>query len=40
MTVVDSRALTIRGQKYLVPFADMFNYAPHSVRAPPVLLYL
>jgi histone-lysine N-methyltransferase SETD3 len=30
VTVVDSRALTIRGRKYLVPFADMFNYAPHA----------
>lgn len=27
---MDSRALTIRGQKFLVPFADMFNYAPQA----------
>jgi hypothetical protein len=26
--LVDSRALTIRGRKYLVPFSDMVNYAP------------
>lgn len=30
VTLVDSRALTIRGRKYLVPFADMFNYNPHK----------
>ena len=28
--MVNSRALTIEGSKYLVPFADMTNYAPHS----------
>ena len=31
VTLVDSRALTIHGRKYLVPFADMFNYEPHAV---------
>lgn len=29
VNLVGSRALTIQGRKYLVPFADMFNYAPH-----------
>lgn len=29
-TLVDSRALTIRGEKYLVPFADMLNYQPNA----------
>lgn len=28
--LVGSRALTIRGRKYLVPFADMYNYEPHA----------
>ncbi|GBG29350.1 Histone-lysine N-methyltransferase setd3 [Hondaea fermentalgiana] len=27
--IVDSRAITISGQKYLVPFVDMFNYKAH-----------
>ena len=27
-TMVTSRTLTLRGRKYLAPFADMFNYAP------------
>jgi hypothetical protein len=31
VSIVNSRALTIQGEKYLVPFADMFNYAPHKV---------
>ena len=30
-TLVDSRALTIRGAKYLVPFADFLNFAPVPV---------
>lgn len=30
LNLVGSRALTIRGRKYLVPFADMFNYEPHG----------
>ena len=29
IAVVGSRALSMSGTKYLVPFADMFNYAPH-----------
>lgn len=29
MSLVGSRALTLQGKKYLVPFADMFNYSPH-----------
>ena len=29
VAVVGSRALSMSGTKYLVPFADMFNYAPH-----------
>ena len=29
IAVVGSRALSMSGKKYLVPFADMFNYAPH-----------
>lgn len=28
-SLVGSRALTLQGKKYLVPFADMFNYHPH-----------
>ena len=31
ISLVHSRALTIRGVKFLVPFADMFNYSPHKV---------
>ena len=27
-TLVDSRALTIKGEKFLVPFSDMLNYEP------------
>ena len=27
-TIVGSRALIIKGRRYLVPFADMFNYKP------------
>lgn len=30
LALVNSRALTIQGRKYLVPFADMFNYQPHT----------
>ena len=29
VAIVGSRALSMMGTKYLVPFADMFNYAPH-----------
>ena len=29
-SVVDSRGLRFSGRVYLSPFADMFNYAPHS----------
>ena len=32
-SIVNSRALTLAGKKYLVPFADMTNYAPHSGAA-------
>ncbi len=32
ITVLESRALTIQGRRYLVPYADMFNYAPQQVR--------
>ena len=42
-SLVSSRALTIRGKKYLVPFADMFNYSPSEVRGtamPHCLLML
>jgi hypothetical protein len=28
-SLATSRALTLKGRKYLVPFADMFNFAPH-----------
>ncbi len=31
VAMVSSRAFTLRGEKYLVPFADMFNYAPRKV---------
>lgn len=31
-SIVDSRGLRFRGQVYLAPLADMFNYAPHSDR--------
>lgn len=34
LSVVTSRALTIRGESFLVPFADMFNYEPHPTRRP------
>jgi hypothetical protein len=36
-TLVDSRALTIRGEKFLVPFADMLNFspAPHAKDRKP-----
>lgn len=33
-SLVSSRALTLHGRKYLVPFADMFNYSPHKVCWP------
>lgn len=33
IALVGSRALTIHGRKYLVPFADMFNYQPHDVSS-------
>lgn len=29
-SIVSSRALTMHGKKFLVPFADFFNYAPHA----------
>ncbi|OQR98134.1 hypothetical protein ACHHYP_09053 [Achlya hypogyna] len=35
--VLSSRALTIRGARYLVPFADMFNGRSHGVRRAPGL---
>ncbi len=38
VTITSSRALTIRGDKYLVPFADMFNYEPHKVCGRGVLV--
>ena len=31
-SVVGSRALSMSGQKFLVPLADMFNYHPHQVE--------
>ena len=31
ISLIDSRALTIHGRKYLVPFADMFNFKPHDL---------
>lgn len=30
MSLVGSRALTLWGKKYMVPFADMYNYQPHA----------
>lgn len=30
--LVGSRALTLRGERFLVPFADVCNYAADSVR--------
>lgn len=30
MSLVQSRALTFRGRKYLCPLADMFNYEPRN----------
>ena len=29
LAVVSSRALTFRGERFLVPVCDMFNYHPH-----------
>lgn len=29
VSLIDSRALTIQGNKFLVPYADMFNFKPH-----------
>lgn len=31
-SVVDSRALSIKGSRYLVPFADMHNYEPQEEK--------
>ena len=31
--IVTSRMLSLKGTVHLVPFADMFNYAPNPVRA-------
>jgi hypothetical protein len=39
VSIVNSRALTIRGEKYLVPFADMFNYSPHKVSERSTVEY-
>ena len=39
VSIVNSRALTIRGEKYLVPFADMFNYSPHKVSERSAVEY-
>lgn len=32
MSMVSSRALSIHGERFLVPFADMFNGMPHEVE--------
>ena len=31
LAIVSSRALTFRGERFLVPICDMFNYSPHPV---------
>ena len=33
-----SRALTMRGKRFLVPFSDMFNYQPQKVSVRCALL--
>ena len=36
--IVNSRALTLHGARFLVPFADMFNGRPQHVRQPSSFL--
>lgn len=31
LSICTSRAMTLNGYKYLVPFADMFNHESHPV---------
>ena len=31
--IIGSRAVHLSGDRFLVPFADMFNYKPVAVRA-------
>ncbi len=38
--MMSSRALSIRGKKYLVPVSDMFNYSPQKVRDVAVVMAL
>jgi len=33
LSIVEARALSLRGEKFLVPGADLIGYEPHTVRA-------
>jgi hypothetical protein len=40
LAIVSSRALTFRGERFLVPICDMFNYSPHPVMTSALVWLL